>query len=409
VEINGVAHIILRVNRFDECVAFYDRLMPRLGLEAVHRLDDFVYYVGGRTALGIQRPEPTLADHQHKELAPGIDHLCFRARSREDVDALYPFVDEIGAELVRAPEDGPWAPGYYSLSFRDPEGIRLEVNYVPGKGLLEKGASFQTESSSQTAADGNVEIVRQIYDSWSRGEMRAGVDQFDPEIRFESFMPDSTRRIVCQSVGEIEKFMREFLAEWKGYRILGDEFRAVGGDKVFVIGRQAGTGRRSGVAVEGPVHSVWTFRNAKVVRLVFEPELVQALEAAGLSDVELVRELFERRMRGDYAIELLDPEIVYTQNGELPDFAGAWTGLDAIRAATRAWLSAWENIRYTLENVASRDGRVVVHETLNARGVRSQVATTHTCAHVLEVRAAKIVRWDVYWNPSDALISLEAR
>jgi hypothetical protein len=40
--------------------------------------------------------------------------------------------------MVRAPEEGPWAPGYYSTSFRDPEGIRLEVNHVPGKGLLEE-------------------------------------------------------------------------------------------------------------------------------------------------------------------------------------------------------------------------------------------------------------------------------
>jgi catechol 2,3-dioxygenase-like lactoylglutathione lyase family enzyme len=135
-EINGVAHIILRVSRFEECVAFYDALMPRLGLEPALRTDDFVYYVGGRTAVGIQRPAPELAAHAHAELAPGIDHLCFRARNREDVDALYPFLQGIGADLVRAPEDGPWAPGYYSLSFRDPEGIRLEVNHVPGKGLL---------------------------------------------------------------------------------------------------------------------------------------------------------------------------------------------------------------------------------------------------------------------------------
>lgn len=85
---------------------------------------------------------PELAGHGHQELAPGLDHLCFRARSREDVDELYPFVEEIGAELVRAPEQGPWAPGYYSVSFRDPEGIRLEVNHVPGKGVLAAGASF---------------------------------------------------------------------------------------------------------------------------------------------------------------------------------------------------------------------------------------------------------------------------
>jgi catechol 2,3-dioxygenase-like lactoylglutathione lyase family enzyme len=142
VDINGIAHIILRVNRFDECVAFYDALMPRLGLEPVVRTGSFVYYVGGRTAMGIGRPDPDLAGHAHEELAPGLEHICFRARSRDDVDALYPFIKDIGAEIVRAPEEGPWAPGYYSLSFRDPEGIRLEVNYVPGKGLLEEGATF---------------------------------------------------------------------------------------------------------------------------------------------------------------------------------------------------------------------------------------------------------------------------
>jgi catechol 2,3-dioxygenase-like lactoylglutathione lyase family enzyme len=142
VEINGVAHVILRVARFDDCVRFYDELMPRLGLEAVHRSDEFVYYVGGRTALGIRRAEPKQAGHAHIETAPGLDHLCFRAREREDVDALYPFVEELGATIVRPPEDGPWAPGYYSFSFRDPEGIRLEVNHVPGRGVLAEGVSF---------------------------------------------------------------------------------------------------------------------------------------------------------------------------------------------------------------------------------------------------------------------------
>jgi hypothetical protein len=60
------------------------------GLEPVFRSDGYVYYVGGRTALGIRRPDADLLEHAHEELAPGIDHLCFRARSREDVDELYP-------------------------------------------------------------------------------------------------------------------------------------------------------------------------------------------------------------------------------------------------------------------------------------------------------------------------------
>ena len=143
-EVNGVAHVVFRAARFEECIAFYDQLMPRLGLRAVHRTAEFVYYIGGRTAVAIRKPDPELANHAHIENAPGIDHLCFRARSRDDIDELYPFVRSLGAEMVRAPEEGPWAPGYYSLSFRDPEGIRLEVNHVPGKGVFAEGGSYQT-------------------------------------------------------------------------------------------------------------------------------------------------------------------------------------------------------------------------------------------------------------------------
>ena len=51
------------------------------------------------------------------------------------------FLQNIGADIVRAPEEGPWAPGYYSVSFRDPEGIRLELNHVPGKGLMADGTT----------------------------------------------------------------------------------------------------------------------------------------------------------------------------------------------------------------------------------------------------------------------------
>jgi catechol 2,3-dioxygenase-like lactoylglutathione lyase family enzyme len=144
IEINGVAHVILRANRIRECIAFHDQVMPFLGLQPVEpRSDEFVYYVGGRTAVGIRAADPAEADVPHREVGAGVDHLCFRARSREDVDAFHEFLVEIGADIVRAPEEGPWAPGYYSLSFRDPEGIRFELNHVPGKGLLADGARFE--------------------------------------------------------------------------------------------------------------------------------------------------------------------------------------------------------------------------------------------------------------------------
>jgi catechol 2,3-dioxygenase-like lactoylglutathione lyase family enzyme len=141
--INGVAHVVFRAHRFKECITFYDRLMPELGLQCVHRGEGFVYYVGGRTALAIRPVLPECLGQRHVEGGgPGLDHLCWRVRSREDVDAIYSLLTSMGAEMVRAPQEGPWAPGYYSLSFLDPEGIRLEVNFVPGKGVLAEDASF---------------------------------------------------------------------------------------------------------------------------------------------------------------------------------------------------------------------------------------------------------------------------
>ena len=39
--------------------------------------------------------------------------------------------------VIRAPQEDGWAPGYYSLLFEDPDGVRLEINHVPGKGVFD--------------------------------------------------------------------------------------------------------------------------------------------------------------------------------------------------------------------------------------------------------------------------------
>ena len=54
---------------------------------------------------------------------------------------MYRFVvDDLDAEIVHPPEDAPqFAPGYYSLLFEDPDGIRVEFNFVPGRGHLGTG------------------------------------------------------------------------------------------------------------------------------------------------------------------------------------------------------------------------------------------------------------------------------
>ena len=54
IQINGMAHVILTVSRFDLARAFYAKLLPQLGMEPVYDGEKFFYCVGARTAIGLE-------------------------------------------------------------------------------------------------------------------------------------------------------------------------------------------------------------------------------------------------------------------------------------------------------------------------------------------------------------------
>jgi catechol 2,3-dioxygenase-like lactoylglutathione lyase family enzyme len=135
-EINGVAHVMLTVSNFEACLPFYEKLLTYLGLKPVIINDDTFYCVGGRTAVGIMRGDVAHRAEKFEQRRVGLHHVCLRVRERGEVDEIYGFLKSIGANIVHPPEEGSWAPGYYSVLFEDPDGIRIEVNHVPGKGLL---------------------------------------------------------------------------------------------------------------------------------------------------------------------------------------------------------------------------------------------------------------------------------
>jgi catechol 2,3-dioxygenase-like lactoylglutathione lyase family enzyme len=135
-EINGIAHIQLTVSDFEACQRFYEKLLVFLGLTPVIQADGLFYCVGGRTGVAISRAGDDHRDERFVQRRVGLHHVCFRARERADVDAVHTFLQQLGATIIHPPEEAHWAPGYYSVLFEDPDGIRLEVNHVPGKGLL---------------------------------------------------------------------------------------------------------------------------------------------------------------------------------------------------------------------------------------------------------------------------------
>lgn len=146
VEMNGIAHIQLTVNDADRCVPFWEKLCNFLEMKTLIRGEGIVYCIGSRTGVLVRGGGKGDAFDQDRA---GLHHFCFRARAREDVDAVHRFlVDELDAHIVHPPEAGDqFAPGYYSLLFEDPDGIRVEVNHVPGRGHLGPGGRLGPEGS----------------------------------------------------------------------------------------------------------------------------------------------------------------------------------------------------------------------------------------------------------------------
>ena len=144
VELNGIAHIQLTVNDTGRCLPFWERLCHFIGMQTLIRNEDTLYCIGSRTGILVRRAPAGKDGGPFDQHRAGLHHFCLRARSREDVDAIHRFlVRDLGAHIVHPPEDGAqFAPGYYSVLFEDPDGIRLEVNFVPGAGLLADGAQF---------------------------------------------------------------------------------------------------------------------------------------------------------------------------------------------------------------------------------------------------------------------------
>jgi len=137
-EINGIAHIQLCVSDMERSLPFYSTLLQSMGMKPVIEDKSYLYCVGGKTAIAITPASESYKNTTFVQGTVGLHHICFRARSREDVDEIYKIAIGLAAKIIRQPELGNFAPGYYSTLFEDPDGIRIEINFVPGKGLLEE-------------------------------------------------------------------------------------------------------------------------------------------------------------------------------------------------------------------------------------------------------------------------------
>ena len=105
-EINGVAHVILSVSNWQACRDFYERLLSFFGMTRTFDGDEMVYFVGGRTAVGISKCDPAFEHERFVQTRPGLHHVCFRVRDKHAVIAVHEFLQSVNATIVHGPEEG---------------------------------------------------------------------------------------------------------------------------------------------------------------------------------------------------------------------------------------------------------------------------------------------------------------
>jgi uncharacterized protein len=130
-------------------------------------------------------------------------------------------------------------------------------------------------------SQGNVEIVRGIYEAWAKGDFRARLDHLDPHVVLV-IRPDFPEFGVFVGPEGVRELMHRFLEQWELLTIEAKHLEAVG-DTVLARVVQHGKGSVSGIEGDIPYFQLFTFRGGKIVRMESIMSEGEALEAAGLS------------------------------------------------------------------------------------------------------------------------------
>ncbi len=132
----GLHHLDIVVSSLERSLPLYRELLEPLGYtelyEVVGERGEPVWYLDGEgVGASLSLRQAQTAAGPYDRYSVGLHHLAFEAESREVVDELLAWAARQGLEIENEPQEWPYVPGYYAGFFHDPDGIKLEVVYVP--------------------------------------------------------------------------------------------------------------------------------------------------------------------------------------------------------------------------------------------------------------------------------------
>ena len=129
----GVHHVIVNVTDLARSRPFYAWLMPRLGYPGAADHEGISGYFGEAGSFWVKQADDHFAADRFDKDRVGLCEIAFRAGSRAQVDALARELAAKGVRILDAPREYPeYVPGYYAVFFADPDGMKLELVFIPG-------------------------------------------------------------------------------------------------------------------------------------------------------------------------------------------------------------------------------------------------------------------------------------
>ena len=130
----------------------------------------------------------------------------------------------------------------------------------------------------------NVEIVREAFEAFNRGDVDAALQRMHSEIEWQTIdtFPDAGTYRGRDAVREFWKTWRD---SFRGFTLNLEECVPVGDRHVLATFRVSGEGAGSGVGVESPpVFQLGEISDGQVIWVGMFMAESEALEAAGLSE-----------------------------------------------------------------------------------------------------------------------------
>ena len=111
---------------------FYAPLLSFLGYRQVEDTPEMSLWLGpGGFSFNLWQARAEHVGKATERYAPGFHHFAFNADSRERVDRCYDLLRREGIEVLDAPAEYDYLPGYYAVFFADPDGLKYELVYMP--------------------------------------------------------------------------------------------------------------------------------------------------------------------------------------------------------------------------------------------------------------------------------------